>query len=325
MVRAGKAQIRRHWPLIRRSVTLAFFTLVAYLLIRHAGTIEWREVGDALTAYHPMILLAAGGQGLCAILVYSCFDLIGQAYIASSAADGGEIGELPRRQVMLVTFISYVFNLNLGALVGGFAFRYRLYSRLGIGNTEITTILGLSVATNWLGYSLLGGLVFSSGVIELPDSWKIGSGTLQVIGSLLLMLPITYLVLCGYRGGRSLTIHGREIQVPTLNMALLQFTLSCLHWLLMSSIIFVLLGQQVDYFVVLGVLLLSGIAGALTHIPGALGVLETVFIMLLSERIPRSELLAALLAYRAVFYLFPLLLAASIYLVLEIRFKRQHH
>jgi hypothetical protein len=37
---------------------------------------------------------------------------------------------------MGVTFISYAFNLNLGSLVGGVAFRYRLYSRLGLGNAD---------------------------------------------------------------------------------------------------------------------------------------------------------------------------------------------
>ena len=41
---------------------------------------------------------------------------------------------------MTVTFVSYVFNLNLGSLVGGVAFRYRLYSRLG-NHAHVHTLL----------------------------------------------------------------------------------------------------------------------------------------------------------------------------------------
>ena len=53
---------------------------------------------------------------------------------------------------MAVNFISYAFNLNLGALVGGVAFRYRLYTQLGLKLGVITRVLSLSMLTNWLGY-----------------------------------------------------------------------------------------------------------------------------------------------------------------------------
>jgi uncharacterized membrane protein YbhN (UPF0104 family) len=41
--------------------------------------------------------------------------------------------------------------------------RYRLYSRLGLSGGTITRIFSLSITTNWLGYILLGGVIFTSG------------------------------------------------------------------------------------------------------------------------------------------------------------------
>ena len=78
-----------------------------------------------------------------------------------------------------------------------------------------------------------------------------------------------------------------------------------------------LLQQRIDYPTVLGVLLLAAVAAAVTHIPAGLGALEAIFLAMLGERVAQPELLAALLAYRAIYYLGPLLLAAIAYLAFE--------
>jgi hypothetical protein len=52
---------------------------------------------------------------------YASFDLIGRTYIRQDLTET----DPP------VGIISYAFNLNLSAWVGGIAMRYRLYSRLG--------------------------------------------------------------------------------------------------------------------------------------------------------------------------------------------------
>jgi len=73
------------------------------------------------------------------------------------------------------------------------------------------------------------------------------------------------------------------------------------------------------------VLLVSSIAGVLTHVPAGLGVTEVVFVTLLGQQVPAGELIAGLLAFRAVYYLAPLLLGAAIYLLLEARARRARH
>ncbi|MES7826506.1 UPF0104 family protein, partial [Cutibacterium acnes] len=70
---------------------------------------------------------------------------------------------------------------------------------------------------------------------------------------------------------------------------------------------------------VVAVLMVSAVAGVVTHVPAGLGVLEAVFIGLLGWKFSRPELVATLVAYRAVYYLAPLAVAAALYAVLEWR------
>jgi uncharacterized membrane protein YbhN (UPF0104 family) len=70
------------------------------------------------------------------------------------------------------------------------------------------------------------------------------------------------------------------------------------------------------------VLLVAAVAGVLTHVPAGLGVLEAVFVALLSHQMPTHALLAALVAYRVIYYLGPLVIATLLYLVTEARAKR---
>jgi len=98
---------------------------------------------------------------------------------------------------------------------------------------------------------------------------------------------------------------------------------SSANWMAMGAIIWMLIGEDVNYFFVLGVLLVSSIAGVIVHIPAGIGVLEAVFIALLAgEHVSQGTIIAALLAYRMLYYFLPLALATVCYLVLESRAKK---
>jgi uncharacterized membrane protein YbhN (UPF0104 family) len=68
---------------------------------------------------------------------------------------------------------------------------------------------------------------------------------------------------------------------------------------------------------VLTVLLIGAVAGVVAHVPAGLGVLEFVFVALLSHQVSEGQLIGALLGYRAIYYIAPLLIAAVLYLVME--------
>lgn len=300
------------WQRLKKPLTVLFFLLLIVLFTLLARRIDWSEVFSTLADFKVRTLIIAAGLTLASFLVYACFDLIGRTYIRQ---------DLGWRQILPVGIISYAFNLNLSAWVGGIAMRYRLYSRLGVSTGNIAKILGLSLATNWFGYMVLAGGVFASGVVQMPPGWKLSSSALQAVGVLLLLLSIGYLAACQFSRRREWAIRGVEINLPSLRMALLQLALGALNWSLMAAVIFTLLPGKLDYPVVLGVLLISSIAGVITHIPAGLGVLEAVFIALLQHEVSRGSLLAGLIAYRAIYFILPLLVALLMYLVVEAKAK----
>jgi hypothetical protein len=304
---------RAWWPWLKRAVVAAFFIAVTYGLVRYARTVDWAEVKASLLELPRPVLLMALGFAAVSHLVYSLLDLVGRHYTGH---------RLSRPKTMQISFISYAFNLNLGSLVGGVGFRYRMYSRLGLGYAQITKILTLSMITNWLGYILLAGLVFTIAPLQLPPQWSLDSEELRMLGVGLLAATVVYLLLCAFSPRRSWNIRGHEVELPSLRMGFAQLGISCTHWMFMAAVPWALLQGQIDYSTALSVLLMAAIAGVILHIPAGLGVTEAVFIALLSHRIPEHQLLGALLAYRAVFYLLPLIAGALLYLKVEVRTRK---
>ena len=282
------AKSHPRWRLAKKVLTWLFFIAVAVLLVLYAQKVNWDDVWKVIHDYNRIVLLGAAALVVVSYLIYGCYDLLGRAYCGH---------KLAKRQVMLVSFICYAFNLTLSTWVGGIGMRYRLYSRLGLPSSTITRIFSLSITTNWLGYILLGGIIFTFGVVDIPAHWYISDTTLRIIGVVLLLFIAFYLWACGFAKRRHFTIRGQKLVIPSWKFALAQMAISSANWIAMGVIIWLLMGHQANFFFVLGVLLVSSIAGVIVHIPAGIGVLEAVFLALLAgEHMSQGVIIAALLA-----------------------------
>lgn len=309
----GASRWRRAWPRLKQVFFIVFALAVLGLIAWRAREIDWNDVLGALRALPLTTVALAAVIAFAAHAAYISYDLLARRYTGHRLGIG---------RTMAVAGVSFVFNLNLGALVGGVAMRYRLYGRFGLDTSVITRILGFSLLTNWIGYSALAGTAFASGLIELPDDAPIAGSALRALGVVLLLVAAAYVAACRWSQQRSWTVRGHTIELPRARMAALQIAASVTHWSLVATVLYVLLQGKVGFVTVLGALLASSVAGVITHIPAGLGVLEAVFVSLLSGAYPTNQLLAALLAYRAVFYLGPLIIAGIIYLSLELAARR---
>lgn len=294
----------------RRVLGVVFTLLVVGLLVNLARHVDWEEAWRSLSTLPASTLLAGAALAAASHLLYAGYDLIGRHQTGH---------QLPAWRVAWVGFISYAFNLNLGALVGGVAFRYKLYTQLGLKAETVTRVWVLSLLTNWLGYFVLAGVVLLWATPSLPPTWAVSATALPGLGVTLLLVAVAYLVLCGLRAGVSWQWRGKSLRLPPLRVALLQLMMSCANWMLLAGICWVLLQQQVAYPLVLGTLLLAAVAGVLTHVPAGLGVLEAVFVTMLAPMVPAAQVLGALLAYRAMYYLAPLALASLLLLIAPAR------
>lgn len=296
----------------KRAMTLFFLIAVPALLYMLARNLEWAEVRQALGKYSLQTLLIGALIALASYVAFSAYDLLGRRYSRH---------HLPARQVMPVAMVCYAFNLNFTTWIGGVAMRYRLYMRLGLSASTVTRILSLSLLTNWTGYMALAGVIFAMRLVQLPENWGLGMTGLQLLGFALLGLVSAYVGICAFSKQRVWHLRERSITLPSLRMALLQIALGASNWALMAALIFWLLPEGAAYTSVLGVLLISCMAAVVAHIPAGLGVLEAVFLALLQHQYSQASLIAALLAYRVLYYLLPLVLASVTYLVLEKRAK----
>jgi uncharacterized membrane protein YbhN (UPF0104 family) len=316
---ADTSSVRSHsptnkkWHMAKKILTIAFFILVPILLFMLVKHIDWVEVGTALREYDAKTLLMGAGIALASFLVFASYDLIGRSYTGH---------KLPASQVLPLAFVCYAFTLNLTAWVGGIALRFRLYSRLGLDAATITKILSMSLITNWLGYIILAGILFAFRLVDLPEEAKIGTAALQIIGLVLLAVAAIYFVACRFSKRRSFHIRAHKINLPNTKLAFAQAGLAMTNWMLMGLLIFILMPDKVSYQTVLGILLISSIAGVIAHIPAGLGVLETIFITMLHHQLSNGSILAALIGYRILYFLLPLAIACIIYLIFESRAKQ---
>lgn len=291
-----------------RWLFLLFLCVVAVLLIRYARAVDWAGVRQALAAYDAGTLSLACALAALSYSIYACYDIGARAY-----AHHG----LPVSRTAFIAAVCYAFSLNLGAAVGSAGFRYRLYARSGLGIGTIHRIVGYSVSANWLGYLSLGGLLFVSGSVAPPADWRIDATGLRCLGAAMLASVAAYLAACWRTHGKVMHWRGRHFRLPSPRLALLQTALASANWATMGAILFLLLHQQAAYPLVVSALLMAALAMALAHIPAGAGVLEAVFLALLGDAVAEPALLAALLVYRAVYYLAPLAVAALAYALFE--------
>lgn len=308
----GLAQ-RPWWPWVSRGFAAAFFLLVAWLLFRQARAVEWPEVLRALRALPPGALAVAGALALLSHCAYGTFDLIGRHCTGHRLCRGTTLG---------IAMTSYAFTLNLGSLIGGVGVRYRLYARRKVDTGTIGQVVATSVLTNWVGYLLLAAVL--PWVWQPPPlaGWTTALWHWQAGGAALGAVALAYIGLCAVRSGRALTLRGHAFPLPRWPVALWQVAVSAANWMLMGAALWTVLQGQVSYPAALATVQLGAVAGLVLRVPAGLGVLEAVGVALLAGgTLGQDKVLAALLAYRALYYLVPLVLASVALGLAELRLR----
>lgn len=299
---------------LRPYLTAIFLGLVGYLVYESLSEVSWEEVKSALFKVSIPTVLICSALALLNYLILSSYDYLGFRYL--------KISEINFRRIYSSAFISYAFNLNLGALVGGLGFRYRIYSGWGVDKSKIPLIMLFSTLSNWLGYTVIISFVLLFRTQEIQELINLPRWSIYLCSALTMGASLGYLALCLKRF--ELNFKKIHFKFPEISIALTQLMLSMAQWLIVSGIIFLLLQSfeaSISYEQVLFTAMIASIAGVLTHVPAGLGVLEAVFLRMNFD-ISSSLILVALLSYRFVYYLLPLFIAIPSYLSLEYFQKR---
>ena len=295
-------------------VPVALFCAALVALHRLGGEFHLRDILAAFGAIgHWRVLLAI------ALTAGSYLALTGYEKLAL-----GFVGrQLPWPKYALTSFVAYAVGHNLGvAALSGGAIRYRIYTPLGFGATEIARIVAFSTLTFALGASALAGISLIANAGEASSLLHSTAQLSIALGVLALCAVGGYLLACALRR-TPLVWRDASIELPTLGMALLQIALAAVDLALASAALYALLpaSANISYVAFAGLYMVALAASLLSLVPGGLGVFETIMVLLLPG-VPAPQMLAALLAYRLVYYALPFGVALVMLSAHELRQQR---
>ena len=228
---------------------------------------------------------------------------------------------IPKAKALLAGFEGFAFanNLPFAVVVGG-AVRARFYSTARVSASDTTQLVLFNTATYALGLLAAAGLAFTFEPRAVPGLLRLPIHSTRPLGEIMLVC-LGLLLYWSIRGGPPLHLFKRSFRPTSIRMTLARVGVSLLDWMLSGAALFALLpGADAYHFVgFLGVFMLGQIAGLIAQVPGGIGVFEAVVVTSLRGSLPVPAIFAALVAYRVVYSLLPLVVATVILAIHEMR------
>ncbi|WP_310599996.1 bifunctional lysylphosphatidylglycerol flippase/synthetase MprF [Desulfobulbus sp.] len=292
--------MRRTIPLriLSPLLSLLLFGGALWILHRALNEIHYRDILHHLHALPPRQIAAALGLTSLSYLVMTGYDWLAIRYLRHPLAP---------RKVILTSFISYAFSNTIGlSLLTAGSIRYRLYTAWGLSTEEIARVLSFTVVTFWLGVGAAGGAVFATQPLALPGQLHLPFLSVRLLGLVFLVLVASYLAATHVRT-RPFAVGGWQFSLPRPTLAWRQVLIGATDWVLAGSVLYALLpaGAHLSFVHFLGIFLLAQVVALVSHVPGGIGVFESMILLSLPQ-LPLDALAGSLMMYRAVYYLLPL-------------------
>jgi phosphatidylglycerol lysyltransferase len=307
---------KRLWPFLRPVLMIALFAIALRVLGATLAHYRWHDVMVYLETLPAEQVALAVALTFAGYLMMTGYDTLAFRYIRHP---------LPYRKIALASFIGYAFNNNVGlsGLVGG-SLRYRLYNAWRLSAVEIAKVIAFYTITFWLGFVLLGGSLFIFAPPQVPEAVHLPFNSIRILGFVLLLPAIAYLTWAILRR-QPVRIRQWEFELPAPRLMVAQVLISGADWMIAAAVLYILLPDQLPtgFTHFLGIFLLAQIAGVASNLPGGLGVFEAIILLFLAPYYSASAILGSLVAFRAIYYLLPLIVATILLASHEIVERRE--
>jgi phosphatidylglycerol lysyltransferase len=309
-------RLKRLLPFLKPLLILALFGIALRVLHDTLAQYHYRDVIRYLNSLPGDQLLLAAILTLFGYLVMTGYDTLAFRYIRHP---------LPYFKIALASFIGYAFNNNVGfsGLVGG-SLRYRLYNAWRLTAVEIAKVIAFCTISFWLGFVLLGGIFFLATPPEIPPSIHLPFASIRLLGIVMLLPAIGYMLWIVIRR-EPIRIKQWEFELPSVGLFVAQVATSCLDWIIAAGVLYILLPDSLPltFTRFLCIFLLAQLAGVASNVPGGIGIFEAIILVFLAPYFSASAILGALIAFRVIYYLLPLLVAILLLATHEIVEKRE--
>ena len=282
-------------------LVFALFAAGTYALYRLLEPVNIRDVFEQARSVPTQHLVAAFAATFAGYLALIGYDWSALKYLGR---------KIPLPVIMVGGFLGYSFGNTIGvSAISGGAVRFRIYSAFGLNAFEIAAISTFVSLAFGIGIVIIGLTALALHPYALGEmiSWPPGEIRLLAAGTAILSVGVmTWLSVTG----KSLKIRSFEIPAPSVGILFGQLLFTLADTSMAALTLYVLMPDSApDFITFLAIFAAASMLGVLSHVPGGVGVFETVIIATLPAGVPVEHAAAALLLYRIIFYLVPFALA----------------
>jgi uncharacterized membrane protein YbhN (UPF0104 family) len=308
--------MQRKRSLLGPLLGLTLLLIAVFVLVNKLGTLDLKEV--RLELIHTPI-----SRTICALLLTVGYYILATGY--DTLAFRVISTPFKYSRIALASFTGYAFghNVGLSALSGG-SVRYRIHSSFGLPVKETAKVVAFCALSFWVGALTMSSLVFLFIPRRIPFALHLPFRTAQPIGWISLALLIIYFFIV------TRALHGRKIgsfNLPYLKpkQVFLQMAVGSGDLLIGASILFLLLPhvRVMGFFHFFQAYMLAYIAGLTSQVPGGFGVFEGILLLLIPKAKSAAVTVSALIMFRLIFYVLPLIVAVFLLAAHEIRVGRR--
>jgi phosphatidylglycerol lysyltransferase len=279
-----------------KGLPLVLLAVAAWILWRELSVLRPQQIAAEVAAWGPWRIAGAALATAVSFALLAATEWLGLRWAGA---------KVPFARVLVGAFCANAIGHVVGfSVVVGGVVRARLYKEHG-------SVAAAAQASLYVSLSFAFGIALFAGLALLlhPVLPGLHSAAAFALGLGLIAATAAYLIACAVVR-KPLRIRGHAVALPPPGAAVAQVVLGFADNLVTAAVVWLLLGG-VAFPAFAGAYALATVAGVVSSVPGGAGVFEGVVLGLLPQ-VSRAPLIAALLGYRLIYYIAPLLIAAGI-------------
>jgi phosphatidylglycerol lysyltransferase len=222
--------------------------------------------------------------------------------------------------LLLASFCGYALGNAVGMrTLTADAVRDRVYGAVGVRPEQTARVtlfsnvaFGIGLAAFTAGCLMLAGSAMGR-IVPIPVVLRRGAGATVLIAI------VAVLLLHAWRQ-QPVTLGRISFAMPSFERTLIHFVASTVDLAAAAAAFWILIPLGgVDFFTFAAIFSMATALGVVSRVPGGVGVFEVVMLLALRGIVALNQIAAALLIYRGVYFVLPLLMAASVLAAFELK------
>lgn len=284
-------------------VSLFFFGLALWMIIHEVNHIGLQKLVDLMLSTPIWVIAIAGIFVALDFIVLTGYDLLSLDYIHQ---------KLPFKTVFKTASIGFAVSNTVGhSFASGGAIRYLFYMPLGLSKSNILVLIAFETLTLFMGM----GIIYVVATLLIPFTTQIVNYVHLAtfyISSIIITAAFLIYYFVIIRSERIIKIGGIQLTAPTRKITLLQLFIGLTDNFLVSVVFYSILRYHVEtsFLPVFIIFSIAQVTSLVSQVPGGLGVLTTMFLLLFPHAMmDKAGIIGSLFIYRVVYFFIPLLLA----------------